>query len=68
MKQTILQITVKSDIKYQLGIDKSVDETLKEIEKCKGAFYKPYKHCAIKKDEIVSVEKYEVEVNNDGED
>lgn len=57
--QKIIVIVAKNGIKYQLGIDKSVTEIINEINACKGMFYQVIEECAIKIDEIVSVEQFE---------
>lgn len=62
-----IQITLKGDVKYQIGIDKTVDQVLKEVGKSKGDFYRIIPTCAIKISEIISVEKIEIKegVNTD---
>ncbi len=57
--QKILVITVKGDHKYQIGIEKSVDEAIREIDACESSFYKVIDNCAIKISEIVSIEQFE---------
>lgn len=58
MKKVIVIVT-KNGTKYQIGLEKSVVEILNEIKACKDDFYQIYQSCAIRKDEIVSVEQYE---------
>lgn len=58
MKKAIV-IVVKTGIKYQVGIEKSVSEIINEITACKSDFYYVVDTCAIKVDEIVSVEQFE---------
>lgn len=55
-----LVFVVKNGVKYQIGIDKSVAEVINEINYCKSDFYQVVDTCAIRKDEIVSVEQFEV--------
>lgn len=55
----VLVIVIKNGTKYQIGIEKSVAEVLKEIKDCKNDFYEVIEHCAIRTDQIVSVEKFE---------
>ena len=57
--QNMLVITVKGDHKYTIGIEKSVAEVIKEIDKCESPFYQVLDTCAIKINEIVSVEQFE---------
>lgn len=66
--QKVLVITVKGDHKYQIGIDKSVDEVIREIEACKSPFYKVIDVCAVKISEIVSIEQFEYDPEEINED
>lgn len=63
----IIVIVVKNGTKYQIGLDKSVSDILNEIGACKSDFYQVYKDCAIKVDEIVSIEKFEYEQKEEEE-
>lgn len=67
--QSIIVIVTKNGVKYQLGLDKKVNEVLNEIAACKSDFYVVADTCAIKVDEITSVEQFDVpvEVEEDGE-
>lgn len=61
--QEVLIITVKGNHQYTFHeLGKSVKEVLKEINDCKEKFYEVFEDCAIVVSEIVSVEKYLVEV------
>lgn len=64
MTKTIV-ITVEGNIIYQLGLDKSVEEVLKEIEAAE-TYYLAAPTCAIKKDKILSVEYFEDEEEANG--
>lgn len=55
----VLVVVIKNGTKYQIGIEKSVAEVLKEIRNCEDEFYTVIDHCAIRIDQIVSVEKFE---------
>lgn len=57
--ENVLVIVAKNGTKYQIGIDKSVVEVLNEINAVKGDFYQVHQNCAIRKDQIVSVEHFE---------
>lgn len=57
--QKVIVIVTKTGTKYQIGIDKSVTEVLNEIRATKDDYYLIYENCAIRKDEIVSVEQFE---------
>ena len=63
----LLVITIKGDHKYQFGTDKSVAEVLHEIKKTRGDFYVIYDACAIRKNEIVSIEQFEYDSKAEGE-
>lgn len=65
--QKLILITVKNGVKYQLGIKKSVAEVINEIRSCKDDFYQVINNCAIRKDQIVSVEQFEYN-SNEGEE
>lgn len=56
----IIVITVEGDFKYDFKADKEVSEVLNEIETIPGRYYYAAETCAIKKDKILSVEKFEV--------
>lgn len=62
----VLVIVTKNGTKYQVGINKSVSEVLNEISSCKSDFYQVVDTCAIKKDEIVSIEQYEYDPKGNG--
>ncbi len=66
--QKIIVITVKNGTKYQIGLDKSVSAILNELSACKSDFYSVVDNCAINVSEIVSVEKFEVEIPKEGEE
>lgn len=57
--EKVIVIVVKNGVKYQIGIKKSVTEILNEINDCKEEFYQIHENCAIRIDEIVSVEQFE---------
>ncbi len=62
----VLVITLKGDHKYQFGIDKNVKDVLGEINyrlAGKDEFYFPVDTCAIRVNEIVSVEQFEYDPN-----
>lgn len=60
MKKVIV-IVVKNGVKYQLGIKKSVVEIINELSASKSDFYLVHENCAIRVSEIVSVEQFEYE-------
>ena len=57
MEQKIIVITLEGDIKYQIGIDKTVEEVLSEIAESTTEFYNVVPECSIKKEKIMSVEQ-----------
>ncbi|MYL56328.1 hypothetical protein GLW20_02285 [Virgibacillus halodenitrificans] len=57
--QKIIVIVVKNGTKYQFGLDKGVNQVVNEIAACQSDFYQVLETCAIRKDEIVSVEQFE---------
>jgi len=65
-KIKVLVITIKGDIKYQIGMDKKVSDVLKEINECKTEFYQAIEQCAIKTSEIISVESVEYDASEGG--
>lgn len=65
--QEVLVITVKGNFKYQFDSEKSVEQVMEEIEASNG-FYFVYENCALKKEEIVSVEKFQVNIEEDDND
>lgn len=64
----IIVITVKGDHKYQIGIEKAVAEVLSEIESSAGEFYQVLPECAIRIDQIVSVESFQINPESVGAD
>ncbi len=61
----VLVIVTKNGFKYQIGIEKSVVEVLNEIIACKNDFYQIHENCAIKATEIVSVEQFEYDLEEE---
>ncbi|SEQ24011.1 hypothetical protein SAMN05216232_2000 [Virgibacillus subterraneus] len=65
-KIKVLVVTLKGDVKYQIGMDKKVSDVLKEIQNCKDEFYPIIDNCAVRKSEIISVESVEYDPNKEG--
>ncbi|MBP1917173.1 hypothetical protein J2Z23_004158 [Lederbergia galactosidilyticus] len=66
--QKVLVIVTNNGTKYQFGIEKSVSQITNEVAACKSDYYQVVDTCAIKPDEIVSIEQFEYdpeEVNGD---
>lgn len=56
-KIKVLVITLKGNIKYQIGnVDKKVSDVIKEIKESESDFYQIIDACAVKISEIISVE------------
>lgn len=67
-KVKVIVITTTNGTKFEIGTDKNISSVLNEISSCKADFYSIIDSCAIKKSEIVSVEKFEVEVGEEKSD
>jgi len=64
----VLLIVTKNGTKYQFGIDKSVSKVVNEIDNCDNNYYHVVDTCAIKVSEIVSVEQFEYNPNQEEEE
>lgn len=60
--EKVIVIVTKNGKTYTIGSDKSVSEVLNEINACKSEFYTLIDTCAIKINEISSVEQFDVPV------